>query len=59
MSREAAQSPLVAPWGAMMEMRDMRASAFVDPNDPTVLFVPEDMSGGDMDAPDAYPVTRG
>ena len=51
---------MVAPRGAMLEMRDMRSSAYLDPNDPTVLFVPEERSsGGDADAPDAYPVSHG
>ena len=51
-AREAAQSPLVAPRGVM---RDLRASAYIDPNDPTLLYVPE--GGGDVDLPDAYPHT--
>ena len=51
---------MVAPRGAMLEMQDMRSSAYLDPNDPTVLFVPEERSsGGNADAPDAYPVTHG
>jgi hypothetical protein len=54
-AREAAQSPLVAPRGAMLEMRDLRTSAYLDPNDPTLLYVPEDTEGSDVTAPDAYP----
>lgn len=54
-AREAAQSPLVAPRGAMLEMRDLRSSAFLDPNDPTLLYVPEETEGSDVAAPNAYP----
>ena len=42
-AREAAASPLVAPRdGGDGELRDLRAAAFVDPGDPTVIFLPRD-----------------
>ena len=53
-AREAAPRGETPP-----EPRDLRAAAYLDPNAPTVLFVPseqDDAGGGaDVDAPEAYP----
>jgi hypothetical protein len=58
-AREAAASPLVAPRGAAVELQDLRRAAFVDPNDPSVLFVPDPTAAPLDDSaaapPAAYP----
>ncbi len=63
-AREAAASPMVAPRdGGDVELRDLRHSAFVDPGDPTVIFLPDDdvaqvaAQQEPAQAPPAYPVT--
>ena len=55
-AREAAASPMVAPRGASIELQDFQASAFVDPQDPSVLFVPAEMvAEEEAPRPEAYP----
>ena len=63
-AREAAASPMVAPRAAgevEIEMRELRAAAYIDPNDPTLLFLPEvTLDGGApgelAEAPATYPL---
>ena len=47
---------MVAPRGASIELQDFQASAFVDPQDPSVLFVPAEMvAEEEAPRPEAYP----
>jgi hypothetical protein len=49
---------MVAPRGAAVELQDLRRAAFVDPNDPSVLFVPDPTAAPLDDTaapPAAYP----
>jgi hypothetical protein len=54
-ARSASAEPMYTPSGGAVELQDLRNAAFVDPNDPSVLFVPDAGDAADAEVPAAYP----